>query len=945
MDRREYDPWGETLDDREFTQAVVMAAALAQAAAVPKHDPRRGRFGFMRAFELEIDGDQDLEGLEDLENLEDADEGREEDEARWVWYVVASGLRVEPARLPMLLRASTRSAQELAAMWRQGAPERVQFALAGSLTHTQAVAWIAALTEIGERHTVHYESPIIDAAASWGVPTRVAVSGRDETAALWRSVVAGLASDRPDHFVDVTDQRGERDVEILVGPLRPVLAAKLAGGRGPRARLVCVVGGADVPVIEAGPMLDVLCNELGALGVVLTEVEPGEARAWLEALFVAGWWVDAVWSHAREHGRPRPFIAYDPSLNRAMSPWDLMRAAAARAALRLEREGLDRMTARLEDKHSRAWLRSVIAVNRPNSEMGGPSDEGPHEQLISLQTALGGLGRPLTPPIPDYYGRDEPRHARVEVSRPDGEGGWQLVDRFVADAPHRVAISIARGDDQGTPADQPFPEPDEPDPDGSVTLTIVLCTIEPREPAAPQFARIRLPARGDSDRAVFPLRPRTAAFTARVVVLHRQRVLQTLLLTQPADGPWRWGVELRVHDALGPELAEREPFDAAIILNPSTALAIGTDGAGLALLPAGSDAAARGIQQILASDEIRGDEHRPGDQTSARALHRLALHGHVLWDAVVNRPGMAEHLAHARRIQIVEAREGAYLPVELFYARPAPVRPRLCASADKPLEAGMCNDPACAAEPTQYVCPYAFWGLSRVLERMPHPGRPLAGGADLALVPAPEEGRDALAPFERAVYATSSVVEPAEEKRIKVALRGVVRGPLRKARGWRGVAGVVRREQPSLLTLVVHTTDDGDGDDRADVLLQLELSDQRLAAANLTAEHIRLPDAARPLVLLVGCDTLAPLAGYCGFAGRFLRHGAAIVVCTIAAISPKDAADFLEQFGGTLRDTAGREAIPFGELMLAVRQRLFGVRWPMALGVVSCGDALWYIDR
>jgi hypothetical protein len=128
-------------------------------------------------------------------------------------------------------------------------------------------------------------------------------------------------------------------------------------------------------------------------------------------------------------------------------------------------------------------------------------------------------------------------------------------------------------------------------------------------------------------------------------------------------------------------------------------------------------------------------------------------------------------------------------------------------------------------------------------------------------------------------------------------------------------------------------------------VLQLELSGGSLAAAHLTATHIREPEAARPLVLLVGCDTRAPLVGYRGFAGRFLRHGAAIVVCTIAAISPADAVDFIEQFAGTLRDTAEHEAVAFGELMLAVRQRLFGVRWPMALGIVSCGDALWYLDR
>lgn len=226
---------------------------------------------------------------------------------------------------------------------------------------------------------------------------------------------------------------------------------------------------------------------------------------------------------------------------------------------------------------------------------------------------------------------------------------------------------------------------------------------------------------------------------------------------------------------------------------------------------------------------------------------------------------------------------------------------------------------------------------------MPHPGRPLTDGADLALVPAPEDGRDALAPFERAVFAASSVVKASERKRIARAMRSVVRGSLRTVRGWRGLAETVGREHPSLLTLVTHTIDDGD--ERGDVVLQLELSGRSLAAANLTAAHIRGPDAARPLVLLVGCDTRAPLAGYRGFAGRFLRHGAAIVVCTIAAISPDDAVDFLEQFTGTLRDTAGGEAIAFGELMLAVRQRLFGVRWPMALGVVSCGDAMWYLDR
>lgn len=932
MDRHDFHPWGEALDDLHFTRAIAMAAALEQAATVPKNDPRRHQYEFIRRFEHAVDeGDEDL-GAHTVD----------ESDADWVWHLVERGLRIDPASLSAWIRARSPDSAILASLWVARAPVGVAFQLVGSLTHAQAVEWIAALATLGERCTVVREAPVADPAPVWGVPARVAVHGRDASAARWRAVVAAVAHTQPDLVVDVSDQHGERDIVLITGSLRAGLAAVLAGDRGPRAQLACVLGGADVPPVAAGPMLDVLRHELSAIGVVVTAVEPDEGETWLGALLAdEEWWVEAVWSHTRATDRPHPFIAVDPAIHGAMSPWVLMREAAARAALRLEREGLDRMSARLAGRYTRAWLREVIAVNRPNSEMGGPSEEGPRERLIGLQTALGGLGRPMRPGswVEDLPA--EPRYARFVVTRTNGDA-WRPVERFIAGEQHRVEVWIAAGEG-GTPAEDPFPEPEQPDADGAVDLSVVLCLIDPRDGAAPASAVIRLPARGDSERAVFSLRPPAVPFVARVVVSHRQRVLQTLLLTQPTDGPPRLAVELRVHESLGPSLAGREPFDAAIVLNPSTALAIGAGGAGLALLPVGSDAAIRGIQEILEREDIRGVELRGRDRASARALHQLALHGHELWDAVVNRPGMAEHLAHARRIQVVEAREGAYLPVELFYGRPAPVRPRLCASAGKSLHAGACADPACRADPEQYVCPYAFWGLSRVLERMPHPGRPLADGADLALVPAPEGGRDALAPFERGVFAASSVVKAPERKRISRALSSVVRGSLRTVKGWHGVAEVVHREQPSLLTLVTHTVEDGDKQPYD--VLQLELSGRPLAAANLTAVHIREPEAARPLVLLVGCDTRAPLAGYRGFAGRFLRHGAAIVVCTIAAISPADAVDFLEQFAETLRDTAEHEAVAFGELMLAVRQRLFGVRWPMALGVVSCGDALWYLDR
>lgn len=476
------------------------------------------------------------------------------------------------------------------------------------------------------------------------------------------AVVAALAQAQPDLVVDVSDQHGEHDIVLIAGPLRAGLAAVLADVRGPRAQLACVLGGADVPRVAAGPMLDVLRHELRAVGVIVTTVEPDEEDAWLGALLAdEGWWVEAVWSHTRATNRPPPFIAVDPAIHRAMSPWVLMREAASRAALRLEREGLDRMSARLAGRYNRAWLRDVIAVNRPDSEMGGPSEEGPREQLIGLQTALGGLGRPLRPRSWAEDQPSEPRYARFAITRTNGDA-WRPVERFVAGGQHRVEVWIAGGEG-GTPAEDPFPEPEQPDADGAVDLSVVLCLIEPRDGAVPASAVIRLPARGDSERAVFSLRPPVVPFVARVVVSHRQRVLQTLLLTQPTDGPPRLTVELRVHGSLGPSLAGREPFDAAIVLNPSTALAIGTGGAGLALLPEGSDAAVRGIQEILEREDIRGVELRGRDRTSARALHRLAMYGNELWDAVVNRPGMAEHLAHARRIQVVEAREGAYLPV------------------------------------------------------------------------------------------------------------------------------------------------------------------------------------------------------------------------------------------------------------------------------------------
>ena len=96
MDRRDFHPWGEALDDLEFTRAVAMAAALEQAAAVPKNDPRRGRYGYLRAFERDFDAEDEGASMRDVD----------EADPDWVWFLVGQGLRVEPARLSASLRAN-----------------------------------------------------------------------------------------------------------------------------------------------------------------------------------------------------------------------------------------------------------------------------------------------------------------------------------------------------------------------------------------------------------------------------------------------------------------------------------------------------------------------------------------------------------------------------------------------------------------------------------------------------------------------------------------------------------------------------------------------------------------------------------------------------------------------------------------------------------------------
>ncbi|MFP5462715.1 MAG: hypothetical protein ACLGII_14295, partial [Gammaproteobacteria bacterium] len=566
-----------------------------------------------------------------------------------------------------------------------------------------------------------------------------------------------------------------------------------------------------------------------------------------------------------------------------------------------------------------------------------------------------------------------PRHVHQRSFR--HEAGEEAEERvgYVVGEPVLLQVFIGPLREGGIAAPTAFPEERLPEAE-SHELDVVF--HEPRQMDQPLMGGLTLPRSGDSDSAEFVFTPREEGdFEGRITVLHRGRVLQTVLLhtrvyraahLKPSDGQGiRLGDVLEVRQDWS-DLARRRRFDLAVVHNHSA------DGRSTLTAVEGADAWATrldGIEQPVRklNDLLSGVAHSVLDHgdgldqgENPKLLVGLARVGANLYSLLYRDQLKAlasegfdvgdETVTH---VQVVSARPDAVVPLEFLYDYNAPdPDATVCPQHRQALEEGRCPaDCARRSAARRHVCPMGFWGLKKVIERHLFDPKAMAAapaGAEVLVRVEAVEGRDRLDLSSGALVGHSTEVKPGEVSTlVSGLLPGVSRG-VALVKDWDEWMAAVGKHRPALLVAFPHN----EGKEE-DVLL--EIGGAKLYTLDLPADYVRADPAATPVVFLLGCDVAGTAQDFSSHVRYFRQAGAAVVVSTIATVFGPHAVRVGEAIlEGLLAATAAAAAPPgvqlpgvqppvarIGEALRDARRAALLESLPMAMCVVAFGDADW----
>lgn len=473
---------------------------------------------------------------------------------------------------------------------------------------------------------------------------------------------------------------------------------------------------------------------------------------------------------------------------------------------------------------------------------------------------------------------------------------------------------------------------------------------EPRLLSAPQVATIRLPPIGKSStcKFFFTIGPDVDQLDARIIILHRGRVLQTgaLRASMRDNGLLEFLEEASPRRRLQ-TLGSRTVFDAAIVANhdatgaPQRVAIAGDRVARIKLADDGLAALSAIFAGTLSQIVADPDAYAFLDSDASVALLRkLAQHGASLHEAVVRHNQVGPQLAKARRLQIVTTRVDAFIPLELAYQYEAPDDDaKLCPNADAGLRSGTCPSACSDGGSATRVCPLGFWCTSKTIERYAHRSEFIDENADYTLYAAEAIGRRPTLPqVTSCLLGTSDRVE----KGVSGALAPVLASIAAAANhehviSWNAWNAAIDAHRPQLLVLLPHHV-------QQEGVSQLEVGkDSRLKATLLKSRHVMgAPDPSplyHPIVLLVGCETQDAPVSLERFPARFLDRGAALVVATVATVLGRHAAPTAARLVDLILTAPAGESV--GDVMLRARRDLLREGYIMSLALAVLGDADW----
>lgn len=494
--------------------------------------------------------------------------------------------------------------------------------------------------------------------------------------------------------------------------------------------------------------------------------------------------------------------------------------------------------------------------------------------------------------------------------------------------------------------------------EGPVVLDVSLTPLYMSDDAtfAPgQSGTITLPQWGRSSSFRFNIKTpaELRLFRARLVVAYRSAILQTLILAlEPIAGDASLGVPFRlvvesnlVNDAITARPDDAQ-FDLTMVLNDNFSGDDGvtlTDGNGVFFTePPGWRAFCAATQNLL-SELTQAEKIPPSlkDTTFVNYIRRIAIQGADALEQL-RRQAPSFDSASARYIQVVEAVNGSSVPVELFYDGDAPEPNAPICMVLATLKPGNCMTACPHKDRSAVICPMAFWGMHKQIERHKHLESPTyIPGPGRARIMVPPRGTIKQISLKVAMLATSNRVLPKDYAIVKNALTSNF-PELISAHTWKEWTTNVANRQPRLQVLLPHS------DTHVDIpeQLALEIDNSWLLHAYVRAKHLRAEGGAAPIVLMIGCETgESTTHEFMNFAGAFYAHGAMLVLASISAIHGSHASALAASL---VEDIAAQQLMvprDFGSILLSIKQRMFSQDNVLGLALVAYGDTTWELGN
>lgn len=770
-----------------------------------------------------------------------------------------------------------------------------------------------------------------EAGVVWTWPIRIGIlPGHRENDA--RAIAALPWSDVFD-LVELSATTTECDLLLLPGSFRSSLAALLDRRLTIHADVVVVIGKLDESGERALRLIEVLRDAADAAGVVVANQPRANREMWFRE-FIRAMTHDqpldvAVFAQNQE-GVPPPMLVASPKLIEATQlKRHVRRMAEAVETVVVPAAARPRSIESAEPIAAPAMPPMAAPASVDLSGLRElehiPADAESH-----LASHVGRAVRTLPPDLRNAATRGldrDPDQRRVVHKTTDASN--RLAETLAPNERYRLQLRIGYPKRGERAANAAFPHHLLPPSMSGHRLTIVFAEL-PQDDGddfrQPEVRELVLPAIDESKPVDFWFRTsaRTKRYDARVIVLHQNRVLQTLRYSAVFGKPIALDEELDAYRF--DDLEGRTRFDAALVANKAggrMGLCIVVDGKARYVAPGGLDQQVEKVSAVL--DKATALVKLPKKLDDAKLLQvmlTLSHEGNQLWTAL-DIESAGTKLLRAPRLQVVSARPGEYLPVEFFYGRAVPRELRLCSHAVAALDG---KDAKCStANARDELCPVEFWGLSRVIEHVPWiSAKKRKATKSVRTKPL----------LDSVLVGISERVPKKDVTALMKTLNAVTNNNAHLATSWRDWEAKVESVQPSLLVLLAHSS-----------VFQLtggpalEISGDVLAIASIEPEHVRAKGSKEePVVLLLACDSVRTPIQYQNAVERLKAKHAGVVLGTLSTVLGPHAATFAGALVQSLASSTGK-ALKFGDVLLKVKRERIRAGDPFALTLVAYGDS------